>query len=83
MKVQFLDAATRMAVQPEVEGDHSVVGEAFNQFMAKCAVAYGLNGRFLSVRDCSPERGLIVRTMSDGHEVRLYSDYHISQQKKD
>lgn len=81
MKVQFLNAATRQAVQPEVEGEFDVVGEAFNQFMAKCAVAYGLNGRFLSIRDRSPERGLIVRTMSDGHELRLYSDNHISQKK--
>lgn len=77
MKVQFFNATTREVVKPEVIGNFTEVSEAFNSFMAECAVAHGLNGGHLSVRDAMPGPGLIVRTMSDGHEVRIYTDMYV------
>lgn len=73
MKVQFLDAATRMAVQPEVVGNFTQVSNEFNLFMAKCAEACPS----LTFRDAMPGPGLIVRTLSDGHEVRMYTDMYV------
>lgn len=80
MLVQFLNAATKVAVQPEVEGNSIIVTEAFSLFMIKCSKA----DPAITIRDSSPEPGLIVRTLSDGHEVRLYTDYydHTSRKEK-
>lgn len=73
MKVQFLDAATRQAVKNEVVGNFTEVSNEFNLFMAAAAAA----SPGVTFRDAMPSPGLIVRTMSDGHEVRIYTDMYV------
>lgn len=77
MRVQFLNATTRQVVKPEVVGDFTIVSNEFNLFMAERAVAHGLDGGHLSFRDAKPQPGLIVRTTSDGYEIRIYTDMYV------
>lgn len=73
MKVQFFNATTREVVKPEVVGDYPEVSNEFNLFMAERAKA----SPGVTVRDALPGPGLIVRTTSDGYEVRIYTDMYV------